>query len=57
MTQEELNRKTIIEQAVDKRISQKEGAAKLGMNERHFRRLLSRYRFASDCVLQSKTSF
>lgn len=28
MTQEELNRKTIIEQVVDKRISQKEGAAK-----------------------------
>jgi len=38
MTQEELNGKTIIEQAVDKRISQKEGAAKLGMSERHFRR-------------------
>lgn len=28
MTQAELNRKTIIEQALDKRISQKEGAAK-----------------------------
>ena len=44
MTQEELYRKTIVEQAVDKRISQKEGAAKLGMSERHFRRMLSRYR-------------
>lgn len=53
MTQEELNRKTIIEQAVDKRISQKEGAAKLGMSERHFRRLLSRYRQHGDMGLVS----
>lgn len=53
MTQEELNRKTIIEKAVDKRITQKEGAAKLEMSERHFRRLLSRYRQQGDMGLVS----
>ena len=30
MTKEELDRKTIIEQATDKRITQKEGAKRLG---------------------------
>ena len=44
MTQEELDRKTIIEQAIDKRITQREGAARLGTSERHFRRMVSRYR-------------
>jgi transposase len=44
MTREELNRKTIIEQANERRISQKEGAGKLGISERHFRRLLRTYR-------------
>lgn len=53
MTQEELNRKTIIEQAKDKRISQKEGATKLGISERHFRRLLLRYRQVGDKGLVS----
>ena len=53
MTQEELKRKTIIEQVLDKRISQKEGAVKLGTSERHFRRLLSRYRQNGDIGLVS----
>ena len=44
MTREELDRKTIIEQVEGKRILQKEGAEKLGISERHFRRLLSTYR-------------
>jgi len=54
MTQEELNRKTVIEQANDKRITQKEGAARLGTSERHFRRLLSRYRKQGDIGLVSQ---
>jgi predicted DNA-binding protein (UPF0251 family) len=53
MTQEELNRKTVIEQAIDKRVSQKEGAGKLGISERHFRRLLKRYRQEGDVGLVS----
>lgn len=53
MTQKELNRKTVIEQAIDKRISQKEGAKKLGISERHFRRLLKLYRQAGDVGLVS----
>jgi transposase len=53
MTQEELYRKTIIEQAIDKRITQKQGADKLGVSERHFRRILSRYRKNGDIGLVS----
>lgn len=53
MTQEELDRKTILEQAKDKRITQQEGAGKLGISERHFRRLLSRYREQGDLGLVS----
>jgi hypothetical protein len=53
MTQEELNRKTVIEQANDKRITQKEGAGKLRVSERHFRRLLKSYRQAGDAGLVS----
>ncbi len=48
MTQEELNRKTIIEQTIDKRVTQREGANKLGISERQFRRLLKRYRERGD---------
>jgi transposase len=54
MTQEELNRKTIIEQSIDKRITQREGANKLGVSERHFRRLLKRYRKLGDEGLVSR---
>lgn len=53
MTQEELDRKTIIEQAIDKRITQRAGAARLGTSERHFRRLVSRYREKGDTGLVS----
>lgn len=53
MTQKELNRKTMIEKAIDKRITQKEGASKLGISERHFRRLLKLYRQAGDIGLVS----
>jgi hypothetical protein len=54
MTEEELKRKTIVEQAIDKRISQKEGALKLCISERHFRRLLSRYRHQGNIGLVSE---
>ena len=53
MTAEELRRKTIIEQAEEKRITQREGAEKLGISERHFRRLLRRYREEGDGGLVS----
>jgi transposase len=48
MTQEELHRKTIIEQAIDKRITQKEGAKRVGVSERHLRRIINRYRKVGD---------
>ncbi len=48
MSAKELKRKTIIEQAEDKRVTQKEGAEKLGISERYFRRLLSRHRRLGD---------
>ena len=53
MTQEELKRKTIIEQAVDKRILQREGAERLGISERQFCRIISRYRREGDVGLIS----
>lgn len=53
MTQAELERKTIIEQAVDKRITQREGAKRIGVSERHFRRILKRYREQGDKGLVS----
>jgi len=48
MTRDELHRKTIVEKAIDKRITQKEGAGQLGISERHFRRLLYKYRKRGD---------
>lgn len=53
MTQAELERKTIIEQAIDKRITQREGAKRIGVSERHFRRTLKRYREQGDKGLVS----
>lgn len=44
MTEDELHRKTIVEQAIEKRITQKEGSEKLGISERQFRRLVNQYR-------------
>ena len=54
MTEEELHRKTIVEQAIAKRITQKEGAERLQTSERHFRRILYRYRQGGDIGLVSK---
>jgi hypothetical protein len=53
MTEKELKRKTILEQAEDKRITQKGGAEKLGISERYFRRLLSGHRHKGDGSLIS----
>ncbi|PKN86937.1 MAG: hypothetical protein CVU46_05940 [Chloroflexi bacterium HGW-Chloroflexi-8] len=53
MTQEELKRKTIIDQAIEKRITQKEGAEKLRISERHFRRVLRDFRNQGDVGLVS----
>ena len=53
MTAEELRRKTIIEQAEEKRITQKAGAEKLGISERYFRSLLARHRQEGDAGLVS----
>lgn len=54
MTQNELHRKTIVEKAIDKRITQKEGAGELGISERQFRRLLYKYRKRGDEGLVSE---
>ena len=53
MTEEELKRKTVVEQAIDKRITQKEGARRIGVTERQFRRILSKYRQNGDIGLVS----
>jgi transposase len=44
MSNEELHRKSEIENVLENRGSQKEAAHKLGISERHFRRILQRYR-------------
>lgn len=44
MTQEEIKRSEILRMAEEKRITQKEGAKRIGICERHLRRLLKRYR-------------
>ena len=44
MSNKELHRKSEIESVLEKRKSQKEAALKLGISERHFRRILHRYR-------------
>ncbi len=54
MTEEELKRKTIVEQVIDKRITQKEGARRVGISERQFRRILARYRKSGDLGLVSR---
>lgn len=53
MTQEELFRKTIVERTIGKWITQKEGAEVLKISERHFRRILTRYRQQGDLGLVS----
>lgn len=53
MTQEELNRSKVIQMADEKRITQHEGALRLKISDRHFRRLISRYRGEGDISLVS----
>ena len=48
MTQQELTRSKVIQMAEEKRITQKEGAEQIGVSQRHFRRLLARYRQEGD---------
>ena len=54
MTSKELARKTEVERALDHRITQKEAAARLGISERQFRRILRRYRQEGDGGLVSR---
>ena len=44
MSNKELDRKSEIENVLEKRESQKEAALKLDISERHFPRILQRYR-------------
>src|SRR5450830_750096 len=53
MSEKELQRKTWIDKAIDKRISQKAVADKLGISERQVRRRISRYRERSEIGLVS----
>ena len=48
MTEQELDRGKLMQMAEEKRITQREGAKRLGISERHFRRLLQRYRQEGD---------
>ena len=54
MTSKELARKTEVERALDRRITQKEAAERLGISERQFRRILRRYRQEGDGGLVSQ---
>jgi hypothetical protein len=60
MTQEELKRSKMMQMAWDKRITQKRGAERLQISERHFRRLLKCYRQQGEeglvCRLRGKPS-
>ncbi|MEA3342080.1 MAG: ISNCY family transposase [Chloroflexota bacterium] len=53
MTEKELNRVKVLEMAEEKRITQKTGAGQLEISERHFRRLLCRYRQVGDSGIVS----
>jgi len=48
MTEQELDRSKVMQMAEEKRITQREGAKRVGISERHFRRLLQRYRQEGD---------
>ena len=54
MTEKEINRIKIIAMVHDRHFTQREGAEKLGVSERHFRRLLKQYRAKGDQGLISK---
>ena len=53
MTKKELNRVKILQMAEEKRITQKRGAARLEISERHFRRMLAKYRQVGDSGIVS----
>jgi len=54
MTREELKRKTYLDKAIDRRITQKAAAETLGISERQVRRLIRRYRQDGDAGLMSQ---
>lgn len=54
MTEKELDRSKVIHMANEKRLTQREGAKQLNISERHFRRLLQRYREQGDGGLVSR---
>lgn len=54
MSTKELLRKTIVEQVLDSRITQKEAAKRLKVTERHLRRILRNYRQEGDAGLVSR---
>jgi len=53
MTEQELNRVKVLQMSEEKRITQKTGVERLGISERHFRRLLSKYRHQGDVGIVS----
>ena len=53
MSTKKLLRKTIVEQVLDGRITQKEAAKSLKVTKRHFRRILRSYRQEGDAGLVS----
>ena len=54
MSNEELLRKSVLEGVLERRESQKDAAARLGISERQFRRILRRYRLEGDAGLVSR---
>jgi transposase len=48
MSSKELGRKAEVERVIDRRITQKEAARRLGVSERQIRRILQRYRREGD---------
>jgi len=53
MTEKELARSKVIQMAAEKRLTQREASERLEISERHFRRLLQRYREEGDRALIS----
>lgn len=54
MSSKELTRKTEVERVLDQRMTQKEAARRLRVSERHFRRILRRYRHEGNAGLVSR---
>jgi len=48
MTSKEINRAKIAQMAIERRITQREAARRLGVSERQFRRILKSYREGGD---------